>query len=119
MSNFKQQRAQNLLKELIPEALASLGEDEFCGFSVLDVELSRGKYDAKVYIDGSFIDEAQDKQTMVLLNSASGYVGEVVKRELGWFRAPKFRFYVDREVERINKMEDLFKKAFLQIKQKK
>lgn len=54
--SIKIQRTESVLRELIPEALSTLEDEMLRGVCVVDVECSRGKYDAIVYLDGNVYD---------------------------------------------------------------
>jgi len=48
---IKRHRVESLLKEIIPEALATLDDPLLHGLLVTEVICSRGRSDAKVYLD--------------------------------------------------------------------
>ena len=50
-AKIKQQKTESILKEIIPEALASLSDERLHGLVVTNVVCSRGRSDAKVYFD--------------------------------------------------------------------
>ncbi len=49
--SIKLQRVESVLRELVPEAISTLSNEAINNIPVIDVECSRGKYDANVYLD--------------------------------------------------------------------
>ena len=60
-AQIKLKRTESLLAELIPEALGSLNDKRLHEIDVLEVKCSRGKSDAKVYLDPKDLDEQDIK----------------------------------------------------------
>lgn len=57
-AQVKLKRTESILLELIPEALGALNDKRLHELNVIEVKCSRGKSDAKVYLDpASFSDE--------------------------------------------------------------
>ena len=48
--SIKIQKTESLLKELIPEALSNFEDSRINSLLITDVDCSKGKYDALVYI---------------------------------------------------------------------
>jgi ribosome-binding factor A len=53
------QRTQSLLMELIPEALSELSDSRINSLAITEVDCKNGKYDARVYFDGSDYNNAE------------------------------------------------------------
>ncbi len=113
-SDIKRKRTESLLKQLIPEALGTLEDTVMNSINVTDVLCSRGRYDAKVFIDPQEFDEKERDEVLRKLKKLSPFITEYVKETEGWYRAPNFTFEFDDDLERINRMEILFE----QIKQR-
>jgi len=107
---IKRHRTESVLKEIIPEALGSLNDDRINGLSVTEVVCSKGRSDAKVYLDKSFLTPKEQGEALKQLRIVSGYISNHCKQTEGWFSAPRFVFEFDEQPEHQNKMEDLFKK---------
>jgi ribosome-binding factor A len=107
---IKRHRVESVLKEIIPEALGSLADDRINGLSVTEVICSKGRSDAKVYLDKSFLTPKEQGEALRQLRTVSGYISNHCKQSEGWFSAPRFVFEFDEQPEYQNKMEDLFKK---------
>jgi ribosome-binding factor A len=103
-------RVESVLRELVPEAIATLSDEKINNIPVLDVKCSRGKYDAQVFLDPSFSDESQQKVIVKSLSKASAYIENYCKQAEGWYRAPKMKFIFDHSLERQNKLDSLFDK---------
>ncbi len=106
---IKRHRTESVLKEIIPEALGSLNDDRINGLSVTEVVCSKGRSDAKVYLDKSFLTPKEQGEALKQLRTVSGYIQNHCKQSEGWFSAPRFVFEFDAQPEHQNKMEDLFK----------
>lgn len=106
--SIKIQRTESLLKELIPEALASMSDEEMTTLSVTEVDCSRGKHDADVYLDPPFLNEKEQNQVLSQLRKSSGYLATYILAETGWFRCPKFHFKFDHNLEKMNRLEQIF-----------
>jgi len=108
--SIKLLRTESVLRELLPEAIATLSDDAINGVSVIDVQCSRGKYDAVVYLDPTFLDDEEKKYIVSHLSRAGGYLQNYCKQAEGWYRAPKFTFKFDESLSNQNKMDSLFEK---------
>jgi ribosome-binding factor A len=102
------QRTQSLLMELIPEALGQLNDDLINGLAITDVDCKHGKYDAKVYFDGSDYNNQELKLIRMALRRANGRIKSYILNATGWYKCPNFEFAVDDMLEKRNRMEDLF-----------
>ncbi len=106
---IKRHRVESVLKEIIPEALGTLDDERINGLSVTDVVCSKGRSDAKVYLDTSFFTEKEQAEALRQLRIVAGYVQNHCKQSEGWFKAPRFTFEFDHQLEKVSRMEDLFK----------
>ncbi len=106
--SIKLKRVESVLKELIPEAISTLSDDKINNSPVLDVRCSRGKYDAEVYLDPAFSTEQEQKYITKHLTLASAHIENYCKQAEGWYRCPKLKFIFDHNLEKQNKMDDLF-----------
>ena len=106
---IKRHRVESVLKEIIPEAFATLDDERIRGLTVTDVICSKGRSDAKVYLDKSFFNDKEQGEALRQLRRVSGYIQNHCKQSEGWFKAPRFVFEFDEQPEHQSKMEDLFK----------
>ncbi len=112
---IKRHRVESVLKEIIPEALATLDDSRINSLLVTDVVCSKGRSDAKVYLDKSFLTEQEQREALKQLRIVAGYIQNHCKQSEGWFKAPRFTFEFDEQLEKQSRMEELFK----QISQRK
>jgi len=105
---IKRHRVESVLKEIIPEALSSLEDSRINALTVTDVVCSKGRSDAKVYMDKSFLDAKEQGEALRQLRKVAGYIQNHCKQSEGWFKAPRFTFEFDEQPEYQSKMEDLF-----------
>lgn len=102
------QRTESLLRELIPEALGDLSDSRINSLAVTDVDCKNGKYDAKVYFDGSDLDVNELKEVQSLLKKANGRIKSYILSSTGWYKCPNFTFLNDTNMKEVNKLESLF-----------
>jgi len=107
---IKRHRVESVLKEIIPEALGTLDDERINGLSVTDVICSKGRSDAKVYLDTSFLTTKEQGEALKQLRIVAGYISNHCKQSEGWFKAPRFTFEFDHQLEKVSRIEDLFKK---------
>jgi len=106
---IKRKRTESRLVELLPEAFSGMNDNRINALSVTAVVCSRGRYDAKVYLDKSYLTEKEQGEALRQLRAVSGYLSTYVRESEGWFKSPKFTFEFDTQLEQISKIEALFK----------
>ncbi len=116
---IKRQRTASILKELIPEMLSSLSDSELAGLCVTDVECSRGRYDARVYLDKMAYTPSEQRDIISRLKKVSRHLQNQCAIAEGWYRAPKFHFEFDEQLEKQNRIEDLFRQVEDELKKAK
>ncbi|ADV47140.1 30S ribosome-binding factor RbfA [Nitratifractor salsuginis] len=109
-AEIKRKRTESVLKELIPEALSTLDDERINALNVTEVLCSRGRYDARVFLDPTGIEPEEQEEALKRLRKVAGYLKTYVKEAEGWYKAPNFTFEFDDQLERISKMDQLFKK---------
>ncbi len=109
------QRTESLLMELIPEALGSLDDGLINGLTITEVDCKNGKYDAKVYFDGSDFDNGEIKLIHKSLRRANGAIKSYILGATSWYKCPNFEFIVDDMLEKKARLDELF----AQIEKKK
>lgn len=105
---IKRHRVESILKEVIPEALATLDDERINSLLVTEVVCSKGRSDAKVYLDKSFLNETEQHEALRQLRSVAVYVQNHCKQSEGWFKAPRLTFEFDEQLEKQKRMEELF-----------
>lgn len=105
---IKRHRVESILKEVIPEALATLDDERINSLLVTEVVCSKGRSDAKVYLDKSFLNEKEQNEALRQLRSVAAYVQNHCKQSEGWFKAPRLTFEFDEQLEKQKRMEELF-----------
>jgi len=106
---IKRHRVESVLKEIIPEALSTLDDSRINSLLVTDVICSKGRSDARVYLEPSFLDEKEQAEALKQLRKVAGYVQNQCKQMEGWFKAPRMTFEFDHQLEKVSRMEELFK----------
>ena len=106
---IKRKRTESRLVELLPEAFSGMNDNRINALSVTAVVCSRGRYDAKVYLDKSYLTEKEQGEALKQLRAVSAYLSTYVRESEGWFKSPKFTFEFDSQLEQISNIEALFK----------
>jgi ribosome-binding factor A len=109
-AEIKRRRTESVLKELIPEALGTLDDERINSLNVTEVVCSRGRYDARVFLDPAGIEPEEQEEALRQLRKVAAYVKTYVKEAEGWYKAPNFTFEFDDELDRISRMDALFRK---------
>ncbi|MCD6653362.1 MAG: 30S ribosome-binding factor RbfA [Sulfurovum sp.] len=105
---IKRHRVESVLKEIIPEALATLDDERINALLVTDVVCSKGRSDAKVYLEPSFLNEKEQNEALKQLRIVAGYIQNHCKQSEGWFKAPRLTFEFDDQLEKATRIEKLF-----------
>ena len=114
-AEIKRKRTEALLKEVLPEALSMLDDTQLHNLIVTEVVCSKGRYDSKVYLDKSGIEEHEQAEILKKLRKVQGFLKNYVRESEGWFRSPNFTFEFDDHLEKIASIDKLFE----QIKKEK
>ncbi len=114
--SIKLKRVESILRELIPEALSTLSDEMLKGLCVTEVDCSRGKYDAVIYLDKSFLNEEEQKYVLSRLRKVHKYIEDYCMQAEGWYRCPKMSFKFDDSLEKKNRMDYLFSKIEKELK---
>lgn len=109
-AQIKLKRTESILSELIPEALGSMNDKRLHTLDIVDVKCSRGKSDAKVYMNPAGLDEQTKRDLLKLLRKARPIVETFCMKDQGWYRSPKFTFEFDEQIEKSKNIEELFKR---------
>jgi ribosome-binding factor A len=113
-AEIKRKRTEAALKELLPQAFAMLDDEQLNILNVTEVVCSRGRYDAKVYLDKADVSEQDQDKILGKLNRVTGFLKNYVKESEGWYRSPNFKFVFDDYMDNIKRIDELFE----QIKRK-
>jgi ribosome-binding factor A len=108
--SIKLQKTESLLKELIPEALGTFDDYRINSITVTDVDCSKGKYDAIVYVYDSSLTKSEKAETIRQLKKVSGAIKSYCLNATSWYKFPSLKFQFDEQVEKTNRLEELFEK---------
>ena len=109
-AEIKKKRTESLLLELIPEAISSLKDARIHEVDVVEVVCSKGRSDAKVFLDPHSYTEKERNLFLKLLRGARPVIEAHCMQDQGWYRCPNLTFEFDTHFDRVSKVEDLFKK---------
>ncbi len=108
-AEIKLKRYDSILGELIPEALSQLSDARLRELDVIEVKCSKGRSDAKVYLDPQDYSEKERNELLRQLRKARPIIETHCMKDQGWFRSPKLAFEFDDQLEKSKNIEDLFK----------
>jgi ribosome-binding factor A len=109
-AQIKLKRVDSILAELIPEAISQLNDNRLHELDIIEVRCSRGRDDAKVYVDPSYFSEDEKKVYLKQLKKARPIIEDYCKKDQRWFRCPKLVFEFDEHLKQAQHIDDLFKK---------
>jgi len=109
-AEIKVKRTESILLELIPEALSQLNDNRLHDLDIVEVKCSRGRSDAKVYINPNNYTDNDKNSYLRQLRKASPIVENFCLKDQGWFRCPKLTFEFDVQLKKSQNIEELFKK---------
>ena len=109
-AEIKLKRTESVLLELVPQALGSLNDKRLHELNILEVKCSRGKSDAKVYINPIDLSEQEKSNYLKLLKKARPIIETFCLKDQGWYRCPKFTFVFDEQLKKSQSIDELFKK---------
>ncbi len=100
-----------MLKELLIEAISTLDDNRINNINVLDVICSKGKYNAKVFIQA---DGKNNQEILSALKKAQGILREYVLSNSGWFKCPHLQFIIDESLHKASSLDKIFKQINLE-----
>jgi ribosome-binding factor A len=115
-AEIKLKRTDSILKELIPEALSQLHDARLHELDIIDVKCSRGRSDAKVYLDPHDYTDEERRFFLKQLKKARPVIEDYCLKDQGWFRCPKLAFEFDDTLKKSQTIEDLFKQIAKETK---
>lgn len=108
-AEIKLKRTESVLCELIPEAICQLSDARLYEIDVLDVKCSRGRSDAKVYLDPHDYSDEERRFFLKQLQKARPVIEDYCMKDQGWYRCPKLTFEFDDQLKTQQNIESLFK----------
>ena len=108
-SEIKRKRTESLLKEILPEAFSMLDDENLSHLSVTEVVCSRGRYDSKVYLDKTDISEIEQEKILNKLKKVTPFLKNYIRESEGWYRSPNFKFKFDDHLDKVSRIDELFK----------
>ena len=109
-AQIKIKRTESVLLELIPQALGGMNDKRLHELNIIDLKCSRGKSDAKVFIDPLEYTDQEKRDYLKLLRKARPIIETHCLKDQGWYRCPKFTFEFDEHLKQAQNIDDLFKK---------
>lgn len=109
-AQIKVKRTESILEELIPEGLSQLNDNRLHEIDIVEVKCSKGRSDAKVFIDPSYFNEEEKRAILRQLRKARPIVENYCLKDQGWFKCPKLTFEFDEHLKKTQNIEELFKK---------
>ena len=102
----RQERIASIIRKNITEIIQFEIRDPHLGFvTIPEVRVSKDFSCANVYV--SFINEADEKPSLEVLNKAKGYIRSELATKLDIRRVPEIRFVVDDGYKKEARIEEL------------
>jgi ribosome-binding factor A len=108
-AQIKLKRTESILLQLIPEAIGSLNDNRLHSLDIIEVKCSRGKSDAKVFINPHSLTQEEKNTYLKLLSKARPIIEDHCLKDQGWYRCPKLTFEFDELFQQSQNLEELFK----------
>lgn len=108
-SKILQARKEAYLLEIISSAMANLDDDRLNALEILAVKCSKGKHDAKIFVNASDIDKQAQMQILNAFNKAKHLLKEYVLSATSWYHSPNFTLVFDNTLQIQNRLDDIFK----------
>ena len=108
-AKIKQKRTESLLMELVPEAISTLKDIKIHEVDVIDVKCSRGRSDAKIFLDPHAYTEKERNAFLKILRMTKSLIEAHCMQDQGWYRCPNLTFEFDDHFKKVSRIEDLFK----------
>ena len=109
-AQIKIKRTESVLLELIPQALGGMNDKRLHELNIIDIKCSRGKSDAKVFIDPKEYSDQEKRDYLKLLRKAKAIIVAHCLKDQGWYRCPIFTFEFDEHLKAAQNIDNLFKK---------
>lgn len=103
-----QERRESFLQEVVNEALGSLGDSMLNTLEVTRVQCSKGKHDAKVFIESSGIDKDMQAKILQAFKKARPIIQEYILNVTAWHSAPKLTLIFDESLQIQNNLDRIF-----------
>lgn len=103
-----QERRESFLQEVVNEALGSLGDSLLNTLEVTKVQCSKGKYDAKVFIESSSLDKDMQAKISHAFKKARPIIQEYILNVTAWHNAPKLTLEFDDSLKIQNNLDKIF-----------
>ena len=113
--SIKLKKTDSILKDLISEALMSLDEGILAGICVSNVDCSKGKYDAKVYMEDVSFTKNQKVDILNCLNKSKTYIRSYCFQRSKWYRFPSLSFEFDNSLRRRNDINSMLSKLQMEL----
>ncbi len=107
-AEIKVKRTESILEELIPEGLSELSDSRLRLLEVLEVKCSKGRSDAKVYLDPSDYTPEEQEVLIRLVIKARPIIENYCLKDQGWFKSPQLTFAFDDTYEKGKRLDELF-----------
>ena len=109
-AQIKVKRTESILQEIIPEGLGQLNDNRLHEIDIVEVKCSKGRSDAKVYIDPSYFSDEEKRTILRQLRKSKPIVENYCMKDQGWFKCPNLKFEFDEQLKITQNLEELFKK---------
>lgn len=111
-----QARKEAYLLEILSVSLSNLSDDRLNTLEIMAVKCSKGRHNAKIYVNAYGMDEKEKKEILVAFNKAKHILKEYVLSATSWYSAPNFSLEFDDSLQTQNRLDDIFKQIHSESK---
>lgn len=103
-----QQRREAFLQEILSEALSILQDDRINSLEITHVKCSKGKHDAKIFINKNNLTQKEQQEIQNIFKKAKPILQEYVLAATSWYAAPNLSLEFDESFEVQTRLDKIF-----------
>ncbi|RDU73339.1 30S ribosome-binding factor RbfA [Helicobacter aurati] len=107
-NQITQQKKEAFLKEILTEIFSELHNELLNTLEIVNVQCSRGKYNAKIFVESSLLTDTQRQEIQKAFKRAKPFIQSNVLRISKWYNAPKLMLCFDSSLQHQNRLDVLF-----------
>ena len=101
-------QGKSFLKEILNEAFGNLQDSSLNTLEITRVQCSKGKYDAKIFIESSYMSDNEKKTVIQAFKKARPIIQEYVLNATSWHTSPKLSLEFDETLLIQNRLDAIF-----------
>lgn len=102
------ERRESFLKEILSEAFDSLQDSRLNTLEITHVECSKGRHNAKIFINNNDITSQDRKEILNIFKKAKPILKEYLLCATSWYSVPDLSIEFDDSFEKQNRLDKIF-----------